>query len=75
MEKRTMSEQLAQDAVTTALKAAPGLAVVATSATGTINWSDVAYMLTAGYMLLQIVLLIPKYRQMLRDWRNRKKGC
>ncbi|MDU8268776.1 hypothetical protein RX830_12255, partial [Pseudomonas syringae pv. actinidiae] len=31
--------------------------------------SAVAYMLTAFYMVLQILLLIPKYRQMLRDWR------
>ncbi|MBH3373109.1 hypothetical protein [Pseudomonas juntendi] len=43
----------------------------ATGATGTVDWSAVAYMLTAVYMGLQIVLLVPKYRQMLRDWKVR----
>jgi hypothetical protein len=28
-------------------------------------------MLTALYMVLQIVLLVPKYRQMLRDWKGK----
>jgi len=66
-----MSQQLAQDAGLAAAKAAPALAVVATGATGAINWTDVAYMLTAAYMVLQILLLIPKYRQMFRDWRKK----
>ena len=45
-------------------KALPG-------ATGAVDWSAVAYMLTALYMVLQIVLLVPKYRQMLRDWKGK----
>jgi len=28
-------------------------------------------MLTALYMVLQIVLLVPRYRQMLRDWKSK----
>jgi hypothetical protein len=28
-------------------------------------------MLTALYMVLQILLLIPKYRQMLLDWKGK----
>ena len=31
----------------------------------------VAYMLTALFTLLQILLLVPKYRQMLRDWKGK----
>ena len=69
-----MSNEVAHDAAITAVKAAPGLAVVATSVTGVVNWSDVAYMLTAGYMALQIILLIPKYRDMLKGLWRRGKG-
>ncbi|MHB0820114.1 hypothetical protein ACYCFK_17790 [Stutzerimonas stutzeri] len=65
--------QAAQDTAIAAAKAAPGIAVAATGATGAVDWSAIAYMLTALYMVLQIVLLVPKYRQMLRDWRS--KGC
>jgi len=28
-------------------------------------------MLTALYMVLQILLLAPKYRQMVRDWKGK----
>lgn len=63
--------QAAQDTAIAAVKAAPALAVAATGATGAVDWSAVAYMLTALYMVLQIVLLVPKYRQMLRDWRSK----
>jgi hypothetical protein len=45
--------------------------VAATGATGAVDWSAVAYMLTALYMVLQILLLAPKYRQMLRDWKTK----
>lgn len=65
------TSQLANDATIAAAKVAPALAVVGTGVTGTINWTDVAYMLTAAYMVLQIVLLIPKYRDMFRNWRKK----
>ncbi|KMN24038.1 hypothetical protein TU85_06065 [Pseudomonas helleri] len=65
------TNQAAQDTAIAIAKAAPAIGVAATGATGTIDWTSVAYMLTALYMVLQIVLLVPKYRQMLRDWRNK----
>lgn len=70
VEKQNMSQQVANDLAIGAAKAAPALGVIATGATGAINWSDVAYGLTAAYMLLQIVLLIPKYRTMFKEWRK-----
>jgi len=66
-----MSANLSNEATMAVAKAAPGIAVAATSVTGAIDWSATAYMLTAGYMALQILLLIPKYRQMFRDWRKK----
>lgn len=63
------TNQAAQDTLIAVAKAAPAIGVAATGATGTVDWSAVAYMLTAVYMVLQIVLLVPKYRQMLRDWK------
>ncbi|WP_060494815.1 hypothetical protein [Pseudomonas sp. GTC 16482] len=63
------ANQAAQDTAIAVVKAAPAIGVAATGATGAVDWSSVAYMLTALYMVLQIVLLVPKYRQMLRDWR------
>ena len=65
------TNQAAQDTAIAIVKAAPAIGVAATGATGAIDWTSVAYMLTALYMVLQIVLLVPKYRQMLRDWRNK----
>src|SRR5690606_40322426 len=67
----TMSntQQVAQDTGVAFAKAAPALGVAATGATGAIDWSAVAYMLTALYMVLQILLLAPKYRDMLRNWK------
>jgi len=65
--------QAAQDTAIAAAKASPAIFVAATGAAGTVDWTSVAYMLTALYMVLQIVLLIPKYRQMIRDWRQ--PGC
>ncbi|MGP5281410.1 MULTISPECIES: hypothetical protein [Pseudomonas] len=65
------TNQAAQDTVIAVAKAAPAIGVAATGATGAVDWSAVAYMLTAFYMVLQIVLLVPKYRQMLRDWRGK----
>lgn len=63
------ANQAAQDTGIAIIKAAPAIGVAATGATGAVDWSAVAYMLTAIYMVLQIVLLVPKYRQMLRDWK------
>ncbi|MGG7596786.1 hypothetical protein ACQ4OD_07080 [Pseudomonas sp. WC1] len=63
------ANQAAQDTAIAVAKAAPAIGVAATGATGTVDWSSVAYMLTALYMVLQIVLLAPKYRQMLRTWK------
>ena len=65
--------QAAQDTAVALTKASPALGVAVTGVTGAIDWSAIAYMLTALYMVLQILLLAPKYRQMLRDWR-RKDG-
>ncbi|WP_216891451.1 hypothetical protein [Pseudomonas putida] len=63
------ANQAAQDTAIAVAKAAPAIGVAATGVTGTVDWSAVAYMLTALYMVLQILLLVPKYRQMVRDWR------
>lgn len=65
-----MSANLAaQDTAIAIAKASPAIGVAATGVTGAVDWSSVAYMLTALYMVLQILLLAPKYRQMLRDWK------
>ncbi len=63
------TNQAAQDTVMAVIKASPAIGVAATGATGAVDWSSVAYMLTALYMVLQILLLAPKYRRMLRDWK------
>ncbi|SQF93837.1 Uncharacterised protein [Paucimonas lemoignei] len=63
------SSQVAQDTAVALVKVSPAIGVAATGVTGAVDWSAVAYMLTAFYMVLQILLLIPKYRQMLRDWK------
>ncbi|MFK7605562.1 hypothetical protein GHO29_24135 [Pseudomonas helleri] len=65
------TNQAAQDTAMAIVKASPAIGVAATGATGAVDWSAVAYMLTALYMVLQIVLLAPKYRQMLRDWKDK----
>ncbi|UXL40536.1 hypothetical protein N7D90_10460 [Pseudomonas fragi] len=65
------TNQAAQDTAMAVIKASPAIGVAATGATGAVDWSSVAYMLTALYMVLQILLLVPKYRQMLRDWRRK----
>ncbi|ORL64416.1 hypothetical protein [Pseudomonas putida] len=66
------ANQAAQDTAIAVAKAAPAIGVAATGVTGTVDWSAVAYMLTALYMVLQIVLLVPKYRQMLREWTGKR---
>lgn len=63
------TSQVAQDTAVALAKVSPAIGVAATGVTGAVDWSAVAYMLTAFYMALQILLLVPKYRQMLRDWR------
>jgi len=60
--------QAAHSTVTEALKAAPALGVAITGVTGAIDWSTVSYILVSLYTLLQIGLLIPKYRD---AWRKR----
>lgn len=65
------ANQVAQDTAVALAKASPAIGVAATGVTGAVDWSAVAYMLTALYMVLQILLLIPKYRQMLLDWRGK----
>ncbi|SOS36798.1 putative membrane protein [Pseudomonas syringae group genomosp. 3] len=65
------TNQFAQDTAIALVKASPAIGVAATGATGAVDWSTVAYMLTAFYMVLQILLLIPKYRQMLREWETK----
>lgn len=64
--------QAAQDTAVAVAKAAPAIGVAATGATGAIDWSAVAYMLTALYMVLQILLLAPKYLEMFRSLRSGK---
>ena len=65
------TNQAAQDTAIAIVKASPAIGVAATGVTGAVDWSAVAYMLTALYMVLQILLLAPKYRQMLRDWKGK----
>lgn len=67
--------QVVQDTAVAAAKASPAVVVAATGATGAVDWTSVAYMLTALYMVLQILLLVPKYRDMFREWRNPRSGC
>lgn len=67
---KSMSQQAAQDTVIAAVKVAPAAFVAGTGAAGAVDWNNIAYMLTAFYMVLQIVLLIPKYKQMLHDWKD-----
>ena len=66
------TSQVAQDTAVALAKVSPAIGVAATGVTGAVDWSAVAYMLTALYMVLQILLLVPKYRQMLRDWRDKE---
>lgn len=68
----SMTQQAVQDTTIAAAKIAPAAFVAATGATGAVDWANVAYMITAFYMVLQIVLLIPKYRQMVREWRSKE---
>lgn len=65
------ADQVAQDTAIALAKVSPAIGVAATGVTGTVDWSAVAYMLTALYMVLQILLLVPKYRQMLQDWKGK----
>jgi membrane protein YdbS with pleckstrin-like domain len=65
------TNQAAQDTAIALVKASPAIGVAATGVTGAVDWSSVAYMLTALYMVLQILLLAPKYRRMLRDWKEK----
>ena len=65
------TNQAAQDTAIAFAKVAPAIGVTATGATGAVDWPTVAYMLTALFTLLQILLLVPKYRQMLRDWKGK----
>lgn len=65
------ADQVAQDTAIALAKASPAIGVAATGVTGAVDWSAVAYMLTALYMVLQILLLVPKYRQMLHDWKGK----
>ena len=50
------TNQAAQDTAIAIVKASPAIGVAATGATGAVDWSAVAYMLTALYMVLQILL-------------------
>ena len=43
---------------TEAIKAAPPLAVVGTSLAGAVSWSDVAYAMTALWMLVQTIWFV-----------------
>lgn len=45
------TNQAAQDTAIAFAKAAPAIGVAATGATGAVDWSAVAYMLTALYMV------------------------
>mgnify|MGYP006974273689 FL=1 len=45
------ANQAAQDTVIAVAKVSPALGVAATGVTGAVDWSAVAYMLTALYML------------------------
>lgn len=69
-----MQQQAVQDTAVAAAKVAPAAFVATTGVTGAVDWNNVAYMLTAFYMLLQIILLVPKYSTMLRKLRN-KDDC
>jgi len=58
--------QAAQATVTEVLKAAPAVGVALTGVTGAVDWPTVSYILVSLYTLLQIILLIPKYREAWR---------
>lgn len=44
------TNQVAQDTAIALVKASPAIGVAATGATGAVDWSTVAYMLTAFYI-------------------------
>lgn len=63
--------QAAHETLIEAAKAAPAVGVALTGATGAIDWSTVSYMIVSLYTLMQIVLLLPKYKGAWRDWRKK----
>lgn len=62
--------QAANDTLTEAAKAAPAVGVALTGATGAIDWSTISYIVVVVYTVLQIILLLPKYRGWLASWRK-----
>lgn len=63
--------QAAHETLQEAAKAAPAVGVALTGATGAIDWSTVSYMIVSLYTLMQIILLLPKYKGAWRSWRNK----
>jgi hypothetical protein len=61
--------QAAHDTLTEVAKAAPAVGVALTGATGAIDWSTISYITVCVYTVLQIVLLLPKYRGWWASWR------
>lgn len=62
--------QAAHDTLTEVAKAAPAVGVAVTSATGAIDWSTASYIAVCVYTVLQIILLLPKYRGWWASWRK-----
>lgn len=54
------AQDLPREFATEAAKGFPPVAVTATSITGTIDWQTSVYVLTAMYLLLQIIWLLWK---------------
>jgi hypothetical protein len=60
----------AHETLTEVAKAAPAVGVAITGATGAIDWSTVSYIVVCVYTVLQIILLLPKYRGWMASWRR-----
>lgn len=63
--------QAVHDTLTEAAKAAPAVGVAITGATGAVDWSTISYMIVSLYTLMQIILLLPKYKGAWRAWRGK----
>lgn len=70
MTKNDTGAIMKTDLLHEATKASPALAGAGYSMSG-MPWSEIAAILTAVYVLLQIGLLVPKYIEVFKKWRSK----
>lgn len=69
-----MSMSNSSNEITTAVaKAGPAIAGASYAVSG-LQWAEIAAILTCIYVLIQIVLLLPKLRHQIQDWVIRFKA-